>query len=161
MSTTPVVHLELRISPRIFKKIREDPDGTYLYTQGLGGNWFTKKNQSQKSHGTVPLSSLESSGSTPFPFVSSITFFSFFIANRTYRYWYYYLLFSNLTSLCELQFLSGCECSLFRILRFYHFCILLFSVVDPISLILMTKYWQKYSFKKNHLFDKKLLFTYP
>ncbi len=46
VSMTPVVHLELRISPRILEK-----------TQGLGGNWFMKNtwNWSRKSRGTVPL----------------------------------------------------------------------------------------------------------
>jgi hypothetical protein len=53
MSTTPVVHIELRISPRIFEKIRNGPKG---YTQGLGGNRFMKKTRSRKSRGTVPLS---------------------------------------------------------------------------------------------------------
>jgi hypothetical protein len=33
VSTTPVVHLELRISPRIFKKIQIGPNGTL---KGLG-----------------------------------------------------------------------------------------------------------------------------
>jgi hypothetical protein len=33
VSATPVVHLELQISPRIFEKIRSGP-----YTQWLGGN---------------------------------------------------------------------------------------------------------------------------
>ncbi len=41
VSTTPVVHLELRISSRIFKKIRNGPNG--IRTQGLGGKWFMKK----------------------------------------------------------------------------------------------------------------------
>jgi hypothetical protein len=35
VSVTPVVHLELRISPRIFKK---NLKRLYWYTQGLGGN---------------------------------------------------------------------------------------------------------------------------
>jgi hypothetical protein len=34
VSLTPVANLELRISPRIFEKIRNDPNGA----QGLGGN---------------------------------------------------------------------------------------------------------------------------
>ncbi len=52
VAATPVVHLELRISPRIFGKNSKRP---YWYTQGLGGNWFMKKNRSRKSRGTVPL----------------------------------------------------------------------------------------------------------
>jgi hypothetical protein len=35
VSKTPVVNLELQISPRIFEKIRNGPNGTTL---GLGGN---------------------------------------------------------------------------------------------------------------------------
>jgi hypothetical protein len=35
VSLTPVVNLELRISPRIFEKIRNGPN---WYTQGLVGN---------------------------------------------------------------------------------------------------------------------------
>jgi hypothetical protein len=40
VSTTTVVHLELRISPRILEKIRNGPNG--IRTQGLGGKWFKK-----------------------------------------------------------------------------------------------------------------------
>ncbi len=56
-ATGPVVNLELRISPRIFKKIRNGPNGILW---GLGGNWFMKKTRSKKSHDTVPLSGWES-----------------------------------------------------------------------------------------------------
>jgi hypothetical protein len=49
VSTTPVVHLELRISPKIFEKIRSGPNGII---RGLGE---TEKTRSRKSHGTVPL----------------------------------------------------------------------------------------------------------
>ncbi len=51
LSTTPVVHLELRISPRIFEKIQNGPNGIL---RGLGetDSW---KNQKSKSHDTVPL----------------------------------------------------------------------------------------------------------
>ncbi len=42
VSTTPVVHLELRISPRIFEKIRNGPNG--IHTQGL----IHEKNQKSK-----------------------------------------------------------------------------------------------------------------
>ncbi len=37
MLTTPVVHLELRISPRIFELIRNGPNGKFR------GNWFIQK----------------------------------------------------------------------------------------------------------------------
>ncbi len=47
VSTTPVVHLELRISPRIFEKIRIGPFGI------LRG--FGETDSSRKSRGTVPL----------------------------------------------------------------------------------------------------------
>jgi hypothetical protein len=40
MSTTPVVHLELRISPRIFEKIRNGP---ISILRGLGETDFMKK----------------------------------------------------------------------------------------------------------------------
>jgi hypothetical protein len=39
VSTTLVVYLELRISPRIWKNSKRP----YWYTQGLGVNWFIKK----------------------------------------------------------------------------------------------------------------------
>ncbi len=52
VSTTLVVNLELRISPRIFEKIRKSLYGILL---GLGGNLFMKKTRSKKSHDTVPL----------------------------------------------------------------------------------------------------------
>ncbi len=51
MSTTPVVHLELRISPRIFEKIRFVHNGIH---RGLGENDSRKKPKS-KARGTVPL----------------------------------------------------------------------------------------------------------
>jgi hypothetical protein len=52
-STTPVVHLELQISPPIFEKIRNGPNGIL---RGLGGKLIQeKKNRSQKSRDTVPL----------------------------------------------------------------------------------------------------------
>jgi hypothetical protein len=52
VSLTPVANLELRISPRIFEKIRNVPNGII---RG-GGNWFKKKNRRKKSRDTVPLS---------------------------------------------------------------------------------------------------------
>ncbi len=44
LSTTPVVHLELRISPRIFEKIRNDPNGIL---RGLGetDTWKNRKSK--------------------------------------------------------------------------------------------------------------------
>ncbi len=53
VSTTPVVNLELRISPRIFEKNRNGPNGILW---GWGGNWLMKKTRSEKSRDTVPLS---------------------------------------------------------------------------------------------------------
>jgi hypothetical protein len=47
-----VVHLELRISPRIFEKIR---NGSIGILRGLGETDSLKKNRSRKSRGTVPL----------------------------------------------------------------------------------------------------------
>ncbi len=52
VSTTPVVHLELWISQRVFRKNLKRPQ---WYTLGLGGNWFMKKTRSRKSRDTVPL----------------------------------------------------------------------------------------------------------
>ncbi len=46
VSLTPVANLELRISPRIFEKIRNDPNGIL---RGLG------ETDSWKSRDTVPL----------------------------------------------------------------------------------------------------------
>ncbi len=51
VSTTPVVHLELRISPQIFKKIRNGPN---VILRGLG-KLIHEKNRSRKSPDTVPL----------------------------------------------------------------------------------------------------------
>ncbi len=51
MSAPPVVHLELRISPPIFEKIRNGPIGIL---RGLG-ELIHEKNRSQKSRDTVPL----------------------------------------------------------------------------------------------------------
>ncbi len=55
VSATPVVHLELRISPRIFEKIRNGPIGIL---RGLGETDSWKK--SRKSLGTVPLNACRS-----------------------------------------------------------------------------------------------------
>jgi hypothetical protein len=44
VSTTPVVNLELRISPRIFEKIRNGPKEY----SGAGGKLIDEKNQKQK-----------------------------------------------------------------------------------------------------------------
>ncbi len=46
VSTTQVVHLELRISSRIFDKIRNGPK---WYSHGHGGNWFMKNLESKIS----------------------------------------------------------------------------------------------------------------
>jgi hypothetical protein len=45
VSLTPVVHLDLRISPRIFEKIRNSPNVGH---SGAGGKLIYKKNQKQK-----------------------------------------------------------------------------------------------------------------
>ncbi len=45
VSTTPVVNLERRISPRIFEKIRNGPNGILW---GGGGKLIHAKNQKQK-----------------------------------------------------------------------------------------------------------------
>ncbi len=39
----------------ISANFRKNSKRLYWYTQGLGGNWFMKKNISRKSRGTVPL----------------------------------------------------------------------------------------------------------
>ncbi len=51
VSTIPMVHLELRISPRIFKKIQ---DGPYGILWGWG-KLIHKKTKRKKSRDTVPL----------------------------------------------------------------------------------------------------------
>ncbi len=48
----PMVHLDLRISPRIFEKIRNDPN---VIIRGLGEGDSWKKTFSKKSRDTVPL----------------------------------------------------------------------------------------------------------
>jgi len=53
VSTTPVVNLELRISPRIFEKFRSGPNGILW---GWGETDWCKKTRSEKSRDTVPLS---------------------------------------------------------------------------------------------------------
>jgi hypothetical protein len=45
VSTTPVVHLELRITPRFLKKF-ESALMVFSGAQGLGGNFFMKKARS-------------------------------------------------------------------------------------------------------------------
>jgi hypothetical protein len=58
VSITPVVHLELRIllriSPRIFEKIRIGPKGI-LRCLGDWGKLIPEKSQKLKTRGTVPL----------------------------------------------------------------------------------------------------------
>ncbi len=51
VSLIPVVHLHLRISPRILKKF----EMTLLLFLGLGGRWFMEKHEAKKPHDTVPL----------------------------------------------------------------------------------------------------------
>jgi hypothetical protein len=51
VSLIPVVHLDSRISPRIFEKIRKSLNWNTL---GLAGNWFMKKTRSKKSRHIVP-----------------------------------------------------------------------------------------------------------
>jgi hypothetical protein len=55
VSTTPVVHLELRISPLIFKKILNGSNGIL---RGLGETDSCKKTRSRKSRDSVPLKPL-------------------------------------------------------------------------------------------------------
>ncbi len=55
VSLISVVHLDSRISPRIFEKIRNGLNVWYLILWGGGGNWFMKKTKSKKSRDTVPL----------------------------------------------------------------------------------------------------------
>ncbi len=52
VSLTPVVYLDLRISPRIFEKIRNGRNGIL---RCLVGNWSMKKTRSRKSRDTVPF----------------------------------------------------------------------------------------------------------
>ncbi len=52
VSATPVVNLELRISPRLLEKIRNGPNWDTL---GLGGIWFIKRTRSKRSRDTGPL----------------------------------------------------------------------------------------------------------
>ncbi len=51
VSLIPVVSLDLRIAPRMFKKFER----SYWDTLGLGGNWFMNKTRRKKSRDTVPL----------------------------------------------------------------------------------------------------------
>ncbi len=46
VSLIPEVHLDLKISPRIWEKIWNDP---IFYFQGLGGRWFMKKSEAKIS----------------------------------------------------------------------------------------------------------------
>ncbi len=52
VSLTPVVHLDLRIAPWIFEKVRNDPNVIF---RGLGEGDSWKKTWSKKSRDTVPL----------------------------------------------------------------------------------------------------------
>jgi hypothetical protein len=51
-TASPLINIHSRISPRIFEKIRNGPDGP-------GGNWFMKKTLSLKSRVNLVLDSLE------------------------------------------------------------------------------------------------------
>jgi hypothetical protein len=51
VSLTPAVHLDLRVSPRIFEKIRNGPNGILWGW----GELIHKKTRSKKSRDTVPL----------------------------------------------------------------------------------------------------------
>jgi hypothetical protein len=51
-TASPLINIHSRISPRIFEKIRNGPDGP-------GGNWFMKKTWSLKSRVNLVLDSLE------------------------------------------------------------------------------------------------------
>ncbi len=59
VSLTPVANLELRISPRIFEKIRNGPNGII---RGLGETDSRKKTRSKNSRDTVPLTKCMVSG---------------------------------------------------------------------------------------------------
>jgi hypothetical protein len=52
VSLIPVVHLDLRISPRIFEKFRNDPNVIF---RGLGEDDSSKKPEAKKSRDTIPL----------------------------------------------------------------------------------------------------------
>ncbi len=52
VSLIPVVHLDWRVSPRIFEKIRNGLNGILW---GWGGNWFIKKTDSKKYLVTLSL----------------------------------------------------------------------------------------------------------
>jgi hypothetical protein len=65
VSTTPVVHLELRISPRIFEKIR---NGTNGILRALGET-DSRKNRSQKSRDTVHFIFLQNEKFDPVDFL--------------------------------------------------------------------------------------------
>jgi hypothetical protein len=59
---TRMVHLMLRISPQIFEKIWNGPNG--ILWGGGGENWFMKKTWCRKSRDTVPLIDCKKSSST-------------------------------------------------------------------------------------------------
>ncbi len=48
-----LINIDLRVSPQIFEKIRNGPEGTL---RGPGGHWFMKKTWSSKSRVRLPLS---------------------------------------------------------------------------------------------------------
>jgi hypothetical protein len=53
VSTTPLVHLELRISPRIFEKFETD----LMVYSGAWGKLIHEKTRSRKSRDTAPFKS--------------------------------------------------------------------------------------------------------
>jgi hypothetical protein len=55
VSLTPVANLELRISQRIFEKIRNGPNGIEVQSEAWGKP-IQEKTRSKKSRDTVPLS---------------------------------------------------------------------------------------------------------
>jgi hypothetical protein len=78
VSTKPVANLELRISPRIFEKIRNGPN---LYS-GAWGKLIHEKTRSRKSRDTVPLTLTLPAGVRPFfnPYAHILIVFSLFWA---------------------------------------------------------------------------------
>ncbi len=72
VSSTLVANLELRISPRIFEKILNIPNGIIR----ASGKLIHEKTRSQKSRDTVPLiaSHLSKVSLTFYPYISCISF---------------------------------------------------------------------------------------
>jgi hypothetical protein len=64
VSMTSVVYFELRISPQIFKKIRNGPNGILIYS-GAWGKLIHEKTRSRKSRDTVPLTTISAKWKNP------------------------------------------------------------------------------------------------